>query len=46
MKVAAFEMNNYLYFKVNIIAEFFLSEKVNFFKRKIYDFKVRFTLHI
>ena len=23
VKVAAFEMNNYLYFKVNIIAEFF-----------------------
>ena len=29
VKVAAFEMNNYLFFKVNIIAEF-LSEKCNF----------------
>ena len=29
VKVAAFEMNNYLFFKVNIIAQF-LSEKCNF----------------
>ena len=39
VKVSAFEMNNYLFFKVNIIAEFF-KRKVQFLREKFTILKI------